>query len=370
MFTFRVLHALAFAAPFLAVGCSFLAPDLSSPTSADTTPAGIVAGTNVADFASTAVPKHSAIAASPQDSSRALGPSSATCASVKTPLPTPTPGANLPAPAPIPTAAAFPAQTGRSQLRVTRFDSESIAQEMPITIYLPPGYFDSGRRYPVLYMLSGFAGDPLEWVDYGLCDSMELLVRGGYIQPMIVVMPSGDYSWWFNHAAVPDSDGKAWGDYIWKDIVGYTDGNYRTLAKRESRAIGGLSAGGQGAMMFSLTHPELFRVVGAHSPSLRHADGSLPFFGDEAYFNQYDPLWLFKNTTGWQGSTYWIDVGDDDTEWGDSIRDLHVLLTLLGVPHTFQDTWHGVHDGYYWGAHVGDYLTWYASQLVGQEPQP
>jgi enterochelin esterase-like enzyme len=240
---------------------------------------------------------------------------------------------------------------------------------MPIVMYLPPGYFDSERRYPVLYMLSGFAGDPLEWVDYGLCDAMEVLVRGGYIQPMIVVMPSGDHSWWFNHAAVPGSDGKAWGDYVWKDVVAYVDANYRTLPNPESRAIGGLSAGGQGALMFSLTHPELFRVVGAHSPSLRHADGSLPFFGDEAYFNQYDPLWLFKNATRWRGSTYWIDVGDDDTEWGDSIHDLHAFLTSLGVPHTFQDTWHGIHDGYYWGAHVGDYLIWYASQLVGSQPQ-
>ncbi len=240
---------------------------------------------------------------------------------------------------------------------------------MPIAIYLPPGYFDSERRYPVVYMLSGFAGDSLEWVDYGLCDAMELLVRGGYIQPMIVVMPSGDHSWWFNHAAVPGSDGKAWGDYIWKDVVGYVDGNYRTLANRASRAIGGLSAGGQGAMMFSLTHPELFGVVGAHSPSLRHSDGSLPFFGDESYFNQYDPIWLFRNTKRWQGSSYWIDVGDDDTQWGDSIHDLHALLTSLQVPHTFQDTWHGIHDGYYWGAHVGDYMIWYASQLIGQPPQ-
>ncbi len=118
--------------------------------------------------------------------------------------------------------------------------------------------------------------------------------------------------------------------------------------------------------MLAMTHPDVFRVAGAHSPSLRHADGSLAFFGDQDYFNQYDPLWLFKNTVQWKGLAFWIDVADDDHQWGESVHDLHDLLTALDIPHDFQDGWHGIHDGYYWGVHIGDYMRWYSSHLVGE----
>lgn len=257
-------------------------------------------------------------------------------------------------------------QPGRSRLLDTKFRSALLGKEMPILLYLPPGYDDSQRRYPVLYMLSGFAGDYREWIMWGLCDTIEFLIRNGQIQPMIVVMPEGERSWWFNHAPVPGSDGKQWGDYIWKDVVNYVDANYRTLPQRESRAIGGLSSGGQSALMFGLTHPEVFSIVGAHSPSLRGADGSLAIFGDADYFKQYDPLWLFRNTTTWRELTLWVDIGADDNQWGTVILQMHEILDALNIPHEWHDTWHGIHDGYYWSAHVADYLTWYASKLKGQ----
>ncbi|MCI0477715.1 MAG: esterase family protein, partial [Anaerolineales bacterium] len=50
-----------------------------------------------------------------------------------------------------------------SDLVDARFFSPLIGKEMPVLIYLPPGYRGSTRRYPVLYMLSGFAGDYREW---------------------------------------------------------------------------------------------------------------------------------------------------------------------------------------------------------------
>jgi enterochelin esterase-like enzyme len=255
---------------------------------------------------------------------------------------------------------------GRSQLVETTFYSAKLNQEMPILVYLPPGYFDSARSYPVLYMLGGWVGDYEEWTWWGLCDEAEFLTRNGYIQPMIIVTPEGDRSYWFNHAPVDGSDGKPYGDYIWKDVVGYIDANYRTLPQRASRAIGGLSAGGQAAFMLALTHPEVFSIAGGHSLSLRGADGSIPFFGTRNYFKQYDPAWLVENTDTWRKLTLWIDVGADDHQWGGPIHDFHALLVASHVPHDWIDTWPGDHDNNYWSAHIIDYLNWYASKLVGQ----
>ena len=269
-----------------------------------------------------------------------------------------------------PTATAMPPQTpvltGRSQMVDTTFKSQLLDAVEPILIYLPPGYVDSNRRYPTLYLLGGFAGDYREWSYWGICPALEAMTRGGKIQPMIVVMPAGGYSYWFNHANVPGSDGKPWGDYVWHDVVNFVDQNFRTLAKRESRAIGGLSAGGQGALMLGLTHPEVFSIVGAHSPSLRGADGSLAFFGTPQYFQQYDPQWLIAHTETWKQLTIWIDVGMEDTQWGGVIVPFHQWLDTLGVKHDFTNSWHGVHEDSYWTAHIPDYLAWYSSKLAGK----
>ena len=256
--------------------------------------------------------------------------------------------------------------TARSDLVDARFSSPLIGEELPILIYLPPGYYDSSRRYPVLYLLSGFAGDYREWATYGACHVLDTLIRGGKVQPMILVMPEGEQSWWFNHAPIPGSDGKPWGDYVWHDVVGVVDANYRTLPRRASRAIGGLSSGGQSALMLGLTHPEVFSVVGAHSPSFRGADGSLAIFGDPEYFKQYDPVWIIHHSDSWKQLTIWLDMGEEDTQWGSAIENFHALLDQYSVSHEFQDTWAGVHDSDYWAAHLSDYFQWYSSKLKGE----
>lgn len=250
----------------------------------------------------------------------------------------------------------------------TKFHSASLGRDMPILIYLPPGYYDTKRCYPVLYMLHGYGGPYTEWDKDGLLTSADPMIRKGQIQSMIIVLPEGEHSWWFNHwtVATPNNDGKPWGDYIWKDVVDYIDTNYRTLDQRESRAVGGLSSGGQGAYMLGMTHPEIFSIVGGHSPSFREADGSLEFFGSQDYFNQYDPIWLVKNKTdNAKRLIIWMDAGEQDDVWGEGIQQYRKLLESLKVPYAWR-TWNGGHVPQYWMAHVPDYLTWYSAVLQGQ----
>ncbi len=295
----------------------------------------------------------------------------------------PTPGATptiTSTPTPTFTPTLWPKPTGLVNKLDTKFHSAVLNQDRRIVIYLPPGYnTQSQRRYPVLYMLNGFAGfgAPLmEWEQWGLLDQAQAMTRAGNIQPMIIVQPDGfmddgEASYFLNHA--PGNDGKRWGDYVWQDVINYVDANYRTLKSRNSRAIGGFSLGGQAVLTLSLTHPELFLAVGAHSPSLRGADGTVPFFGDSNYYNQYDPIWLIKNKDTWKQLSIWLDIGYNDTKWRDCgpdsdrcVEAFHALLVARGVPHEWQDQWSGGHEGVYWRAHVPDYLRWYSSNLVGQ----
>ncbi len=287
-------------------------------------------------------------------------PPTATATRTLTPLPSPTPRCASNAPVNLATA-----RSGRID---TKFHSNSIGRDLPILIYLPPGYYDSQRCYPALYMLHGYGGPYTEWEKWGLFAEADPMIRKGQIQPMIIVLPEGERSWWFNHWPVftENNDAKPWGDYVWKEVVGYVDANYRTLTKRESRAVGGLSIGGQSGLMLAMTHPEVFMIAGAHSPSFREADGSIEFFGTQDYFNQYDPIWLVKNKTeNAKKIIIWMDVGQDDDVWGEAIAQYKKLLESLQVPFTWR-TWPGRHEGTYWTPHVPDYLTWYSAALAGQ----
>ncbi len=293
-----------------------------------------------------------------------------TATPTRKPTPTRTP---LPTPYPVP--------TGHITLIETRLHSAALNEDREIFIYLPPGYAaQSRRRYPVLYLLHGYGGFNLqnttEWEQAGLLSQGEALINSGKIQPMIIVQPNGYMdggkpSLFFNHG--PGTDGKRFGDYVWQDVVHYVDANYRTIPRRESRAIGGISFGGQGALSLALTHPEVFKVIGADSPSFRGADGSLPIIRDWSYFNQFDPIWLVQNTNNARQLTIWLDVAANDAavrncgqESDRCVEAFHNLLVSKGIPHDWHDNWPGTHDwGTYWAAHIPDYLQWYSAKLVG-----
>ena len=54
------------------------------------------------------------------------------------------------------------------EIRTLLYKSKSNGVTRELTVYLPPGYDQaSSRRYPVLYLLHGFANDHQSWHRYG-----------------------------------------------------------------------------------------------------------------------------------------------------------------------------------------------------------
>jgi enterochelin esterase-like enzyme len=364
------------------VGCSQPASlSLSSAIRMRVSEYGVVAaapGTETPTEARMAAP-------SPTDLSPTASPPQVRATPTETMPPTHTPTlTHTPSPThtPTPTHTRTPAPppTGPLSRIDTKFHSQALGLDERIIIYLPPGYNQSPQeRYPVIYLLHGYGGfgaPSPELEQWGLKDVVENMIHRGQIQPLIVVqpygfMPDGQASYWFNHG--PGTDGRRWGDYVWQDVVNYVDANYRTLANRASRAIGGFSLGGQGALSLALTHPEVFKVVGANSPSFRGADGSISFMNDWNYYNQYDPIWLTQNTENARQLVLWLDVAAEDTNVRNCgkgsdrcVEAYHALLVARGIPHVWHDEWPGKHEGTYWAAHFPDYMAWYSANLAGQ----
>jgi len=102
-------------------------------------------------------------------------------------------------------------------------------------VLLPADYDTSARRYPVLYMLHGVAGDSNEWQSIGLLEAADRMVQRGQIDPFLIVLPNGGGNYWVNQAT-----GARWADYVVNDVVGQVDRDFRTMAAECPRYRGPL----------------------------------------------------------------------------------------------------------------------------------
>lgn len=242
-------------------------------------------------------------------------------------------------------------------IEVSSFYSTALRRTMPFAVLLPPGYELATRRYAVLFMLHGLAGGYGSWLELGLHETFETLYAQGRIDPFIVVLVEGEAGYYVNHA----DGGPAWGDYVAQDVLDMVDEQYRTLATPASRAVGGLSMGGEGALQLALNHPGHFEVVGAHTPTTRLYYGDAPgnVYGDYDYWQRHNALWLIQNRSTVFNLLIWIDDGYNDV-WLPAAESLHDALLDRNVAHQYH-IYAGGHD--YWVEALDDYLRFYSGAL-------
>jgi enterochelin esterase-like enzyme len=240
------------------------------------------------------------------------------------------------------------------------FYSRALNRDMGYFVYLPPDYDEAGRGYPVLYLLHGASGSAEEWPAYGIVDALDRAITGHEVEPYVVVLPEGEWGYWINHA----NDGERWGDYLTRDLVTHVDTTYRTLRRPYRRAVGGLSMGGSGALVQAFTHPDVFGVVGAHSPSLRENSDLVPILGRGAEFAARDPVSLARMAPGLDRLQTALDIGEED-DWAPRVVELHEALAARGLDHEIH-LWPGDHDGDYWISHIPDYLRFYSHALTNR----
>ena len=262
-------------------------------------------------------------------------------------------------------ASATPPGLGKGRTEEGSFRSAALNRTLRYIVYLPPGYDANPRgRYPTAYVLHGGSGFITEWVDYGIFTQADRLMGLGSIPPFLIVLPEGDQEYWVDHVIDrrTGANGEKWGTYTAKEVVPTIDARYRTISRPEARAIGGLSMGGHAAMQLPLNFPGIWGVIAATSPSLRPEGDAPTYLGFGAEFAARDPLALIRAKPDLaRAYTWWLDTGDVDP-WLTQASAIHDQLAALGIAHE----WHvyaGDHSAQYWGAHVPDYLGYYAKTL-------
>ena len=149
----------------------------------------------------------------------------------------------------------------RGKYVVDSMESAILGEMRHFAVYLPESYDnDTVREYPVLYLLHGGGGS---WGDWGRVGNMvriaDQLMAAGESRQMIIVMPDAGTTLmtYFN--------GGSWNfeDHFFNEFMPVVENRYRIRAEKGSRAIAGLSMGGQGSVMYGCHRPDLFSVVHA-----------------------------------------------------------------------------------------------------------
>ncbi|MBX2917064.1 MAG: alpha/beta hydrolase [Cyclobacteriaceae bacterium] len=134
-----------------------------------------------------------------------------------------------------------------------------------VSVYLPPDYDQPGKRFPVIYYLHGFMGTD------SIYQQMKLILDRAITQKKIrsfILVQANQYTQYEGSFYSNSTLTGNWSDFTAKELVAYVDKNYKTIANRESRGIGGHSMGGYGALKIAMLYPDVFNSVYALSPGL------------------------------------------------------------------------------------------------------
>lgn len=150
---------------------------------------------------------------------------------------------------------------------VCNFLSYSLNRAVDITVVLPsvtcpeamdlPGQAPATHvlpaKFPVVYLLHGFANNHAQWTGY---TNVELYAEERRIAIVNVSAENKAY------AKVGADDFKR---FISEELPEFVTNYFPISDKPEDTYIAGLSMGGYGALMHGLTHPERYHAIGAFS---------------------------------------------------------------------------------------------------------
>lgn len=253
--------------------------------------------------------------------------------------------------------------------------SQQVKNDQKVRILLPTDYATSGktRRYPVLYLLHGGTGSALDWTFPGIGYAQQILGN----LPLIVVMPNGDPFGWFTNWVNPGKVApQNWRTFHNEQVLPWIDANFRTVARKAGRAIGGLSMGGFGAIRYAEVYHQLYIYTASFSGAIDLLNWGVQavIFGSEAvgqnpldgpfgipFITPPSSGWAIENPVTHAESLrdvnialYSGNVGVVELAMHDCAVQMNRSLNLLNIPHYYdfygngKSIGHGCHGKHEW----------------------
>ncbi|WP_018348127.1 alpha/beta hydrolase [Longispora albida] len=234
----------------------------------------------------------------------------------------------------------------------------------PGLVYVPPAYLTEPRaQLPVLILLAGQPGEPMNWITSGqvpaMIDAFAAAHRG--LAP-IVVIPDDLGSTLANPLCVDSKLGNV-ETYLKTDVPQWIAGNLQSAGVK---AIGGFSHGGTCALQLAVRAPDVYPVFldisGQREPTLgsRAETVARAFGGDAAAFAAVNPLDVLK-TKQFTASAGTFVVGSGDHEYLPQMREAFAAAKAAGMDVRFQEL-PGGHDWSVWHPALERNLPWLAGR--------
>ena len=227
-----------------------------------------------------------------------------------------------------------------------------------ITIYTPPGYEESNKSYPVLYLLHGMGGDEEAWMTLGRASQiLDNLIAQNKAEPMIVVMPNGNVA---QEAAPGESslgfhkpqfqlphtmDGKY--EETFHEIIRFVESQYRTIPEKKGRAIAGLSMGGFHTLHISRYYPDNFDYIGLFSAAIM-PDKKV----QSKVYDNIDGTLAAQKVNGFK--LYWIAIGKEDFLY-QANADFRGTLDKMDFDYVYRES-EGGHTWRNWRIYLSEFL--------------
>ena len=236
--------------------------------------------------------------------------------------------------------------------------SPSMNKEVPVVVMTPESY-NNQTPLPVVYLLHGYSGNYSNWAKTSE-DAQKMADQYNFI----IVSPDGDYSSWYFDS--PMDSTSRYETFVAKELVTWTDKNYKTIAKREGRAISGLSMGGHGALYLAFRNQDVYGACGSMSGGV----DIRPFperweikkhLGEQSKhpenWNKHTVIEMLHLLTP-DALAITIDCGTEDFFYDVNVR-LHEELTYRNIPHTFISR-PGKHNWDFWKTSVKYHALFFA----------
>ena len=198
-------------------------------------------------------------------------------------------------------------------------NSRILKRDMNMKVYIPKNY--ANINLPVLFFLHGRGGNENILKELKMDKIADKLIENHIINPFIIVCPYIANSRGINSSKTyKEVQGKygivykgLFEDYIVKEVIPFIDNFYKTIKSKDSRYIGGISAGGYAALHIGFNHQETFSKTGAHMPAidLNYEDEDECYFENKEMWQKYDPVTIAENKKI-NDLKIFLDCGNED----------------------------------------------------------
>jgi S-formylglutathione hydrolase FrmB len=235
--------------------------------------------------------------------------------------------------------------------------SAAVGRPLHYEVFLPAGYDASTKRYPVLYFFHGLPAGSTGYHEARFAAAA--LGRKGL--EAILVAPQGSDDDQPDPEYLDRGGDENWETALTSELIADVDARYRTIASRAGRAVLGVSAGGYGAMLVALHHPDLYAAVQSWSGYFHPTDPSglrpidLGSLEANARATGTAQLATFPGRPGARALSIAFYVGAADTRFRAENVAFNQALSRAGVAHVFR-LYAGGHTHTLWISHADAWL--------------